>query len=126
MSKPRTTPKRYGLVLDLGGAPAQPHVLPGIPHQFRPDHALPVGEGTSIPLATARAWSEREGLPLRLVEMTRAEHATSREQREADLRALRAALPAIREDAADNTIPTAVVASLDEVAKAPTHDPQED
>lgn len=35
--------KRYGLLLNLGGAPNAPHTIPGWPGLFRPDVPTPVG-----------------------------------------------------------------------------------
>lgn len=126
MSKPRPiTPKSYGLVLDLGGAPRQPHVLPGIRHQFRPDVPLPVGEGTAIALEEAQKWADDAGIPLRLVPMTDADRKSASERHSADLTDLRKQLPAIAAETPDHAITSAVLDSLVEVAKPNPNDPKE-
>ena len=63
----KTKAKRYGLRLDLGGAPKVAHQVPGVPGLYPPDRATPVGEAGELDMDRARALSEDPGTHLKLV-----------------------------------------------------------
>jgi hypothetical protein len=60
---------RFGLLLDLPGAAAAPHAIPGIPGEFRPDTPTPVGGPGEIPLEQARALDANPAVHLKLVSL---------------------------------------------------------
>ena len=65
-----STTKPKGLVLTLGGAPSEPHTVPGVPGQFHPDRPVPVGgKGDLISLERAKALSDNPAFPLALVDL---------------------------------------------------------
>jgi hypothetical protein len=86
--------KRYGLVLTLGGAPATPHVIAGVPGHFRPNVPTPVGEEGEIPLEDAKAFAKEHDLAL--VEITDAKAKKAKKLAEDTAEAIRKGL----EDAA--------------------------
>lgn len=61
--------KRWGLRLDLPGAPSTAHTVPGLPGYFYPDAPTPVGEVGELPLDAARELDKDEGCPLELIEI---------------------------------------------------------
>jgi hypothetical protein len=61
--------KNYGLRLTLGGAPAVPHTVPGVPGFFRPDEPTPVGDDHPVSLVWARELDKDESVELELVEL---------------------------------------------------------
>lgn len=60
-------PKRYGLRLTVGGAPAVPHQIPGVPGLYRPDKPTPVGADGELPLDRARELAADPSVHLELV-----------------------------------------------------------
>lgn len=93
-----TTKQRYGLVLDLDGAPSTPHNVPGFQGYFRPDIPTPVGEEGQIPLNDAKKASGDEGVPLKLVELKATEVSDLEKQAAADVKAGRKGLIAAQKD----------------------------
>jgi hypothetical protein len=81
-----------GLRLTLGGAPAVPHVVAGVPGLFRPDVGTPVGGDGEIPLDEAERLAADESIPLELVDLENEQRA--RDQQAADLEAARAGIAA--------------------------------
>jgi hypothetical protein len=57
------------LELDLPGAPATPHEIPGYEGTFEPGLPRPLDE-LGITLADAKRLDKHEGVPLRLVQIT--------------------------------------------------------
>lgn len=78
--------KRYGLFLDLPGAPATAHTVPGLAGYYWPDRPTPVGGDGELPLDVARAAAKDDGVPLRIDEITPAQAKTAN----AEIRAFRA------------------------------------
>lgn len=64
--------KRKALILDLGGAPATPHFIPGVPGHFRPHVPTPVGEEGEISLEDAKRFA-KERDTLKLIDISAAE-----------------------------------------------------
>lgn len=59
---------RYGLVLDLPGAPETPHVIPGVAGYYRPNIPTPVGGDGELTLDAAKEL-DKGSEHLRLVEI---------------------------------------------------------
>lgn len=88
-----TTTARKGLVLTLGGAPSEPHTVPGVPGQFHPDRPVPVGGAGELTLARAQQIDTDPRLPLKLVDIpASADVDELRDQAAADVQAGRAAV----------------------------------
>lgn len=88
-----TTGARKGLVLTLGGAPSEPHTVPGVPGQFHPDRPVPVGGEGELSLTRAEQIDKDPRLPLALVDLpVDADVDELRDQAEADVQAGRAAV----------------------------------
>ena len=78
--------KTYGLVLDLGGAPDTPHVIPGLPGLYLPNRAVPVGGDGDLSLDAAIEASKSRGVPVSLVEVPKTKADDLREQSREDRR----------------------------------------
>lgn len=63
------SPKRWGLRLDLPGAPNTAHTVPGVPGYFYPDAPTPVGEVGELSLEAAKEYDKAKGCPLELIEI---------------------------------------------------------
>lgn len=61
--------KRFGLLLNLGGAPNTPHVIPGLPGYYRPDVPTPVGGSGEYDLDAAKTAGKDASIPVDLVEI---------------------------------------------------------
>jgi hypothetical protein len=85
------TTARKGLVLSLGGAPSEPHTVPGAPGQFHPDRPVPVGgKGDRLSLEQAKKFADNPSFPLALVDLpATADVDELREQADADVKAAR-------------------------------------
>ena len=92
--KKHAPPKRYGLQLDLGGAPNVPHQVPGVPGLYRPDVPTLVGGDGELPLDVARALADDPGTHLRLVTVAQGDVEGVRAAAEADLEAARGGIAA--------------------------------
>jgi hypothetical protein len=104
-TKRRSKTMAKGLRLTLGGAPATPHVVPGV-GIFRPDIGTPVGGEGELTLAEAKKLAADESIPLELVDLE--DEAAAREQVQADLAALRQAIPATLEMGLEGAEPSRV------------------
>jgi hypothetical protein len=62
-------PKRWGLRLDLPGAPSTSHTVPGVPGYFYPDAPTPVGGPGELTLEAAKELDKKKGCPLELIEI---------------------------------------------------------
>lgn len=59
-----------GLLLTLGGAPSEPHTVPGVPGLFHPDRPVPVGNpGDAVSLERAKKLADDPAFPLELVDL---------------------------------------------------------
>ena len=61
--------KRFGLQLDLGGAPKVAHQLPGVPGLYHPDRPTLVGARGELSVGRARELAGDPGVPLKLVQV---------------------------------------------------------
>lgn len=95
-----TKARKYpALVLTLGGAPASPHLLEGLPGLYRPDVATVIGGPGEPSLQQAEAVLAVPGVPLALVYLTAKGVTEAREAAAADLALLRGELQGRRADA---------------------------
>ncbi|PTL55753.1 hypothetical protein [Paraconexibacter algicola] len=83
------TAKHPALVLTLGGAPASPHVLPGVPGHYRPDRPTVCDQPGGPGLEQARALSANPGAPVALVYLTDKERDAALAATAQDLEAAR-------------------------------------
>lgn len=75
------------LILTLGGAPASPHTVTGLPGLFRPDRPVPVGGPGEATLAQAKAASADPGVPVTITYVPDKDIPRLRLQAENDRRA---------------------------------------
>lgn len=73
-----------GLILDLGGAPSTPHVIPGVPGLWHPDRPTPVGGPGELPPEEARRLDADPGTHLRLVDIPDGDLARLRDAAQED------------------------------------------
>lgn len=81
-----------GLRLTLGGAPASPHVVQGVPGLYRPDAPTPVGGEGELSLEEAKRLDADAGVPLELVTIKKADEEAVRARVAADLDATRSGI----------------------------------
>lgn len=80
-TKKATRPKKVSaLKLNLGGAPATPHVIPGLPGFYHPEKPTPVGERGECSLDRAKEAAKDEGCHVELVSITANQAAKLREE----------------------------------------------
>jgi glutaredoxin len=72
--------KHHGLRLSLGGAPNEAHHVPGYPGWYWPQDATPVGGEGEMSLEAARKADKDKGVPLELVDLTKAEADARRKE----------------------------------------------
>lgn len=91
---------KHGLRLTLGGAPATPHFVLGVPGFFWPGEPTPVGgDGDAITLDDARRYSDDETIPLELVEYPELHDKKHRARCDAALQEATGAIVQARENA---------------------------
>lgn len=94
---------RYGLILDLGGAPPTAHVVVDLPGIFRSDVPRPVGHEGELSLDAAKHYDESDSYHLKLVEIDESKVDEYHQILNSDLKSLERALPAARKAARTNT-----------------------
>lgn len=79
-----------GLRLTLGGAPASPHFVAGVPGLYRPDIPTPVGHEGEMSIEEAEGYANDPAIPLELIEFRGLKEA--QEQAQADIDAARSGI----------------------------------
>lgn len=115
-ARTKTTPK--GLRLTLPGAPDTPHVVSGVPGLYRPSRPTPVGGDTDpLTLEAAEALDADPDVPLKLVDLTKAEADEARAAAEADVDESRNAVAGARRQArVEGSTPQEAERIVDEAA----------
>lgn len=94
--------KHLGLRLTLGGAPDTPHTIPGLPGQYRPSRATPVGGQGEPTEEQAREADKKRGTAVELVELTEKELEKARELHNLDVEAARSGVLLAAQDGAES------------------------
>lgn len=87
MTEKKRRAKVPALILTLGGAPASPHTVDGLPGMYRPDRPVPVGGPGEATPAQAKAADADPGVPVQIVHVPEGDVPALRLAAENDRRA---------------------------------------